>query len=196
MLCILLSIKTMKTNRLNYFYRKSASKLHKAVGDCLRSSSLKGFKIYQEYPVNKINRNYSSGREKFDWVILDLKLIIECHGEQHYRPVTFGGITGSEATANFEAQKRRDQEKQHAAHEQGFSYIIVPYTDEKLVTEDYIIDLINRIDPRINKRIINIKPAQTAWARDYARNKDAAKLARQEQYQKKKAWAKKMKDGG
>lgn len=136
----------MKSSRFQYEYRKSSSKLHKQVGDILRNSLFKHNKIYQEYPVNKINPSFPSGREKFDWYIKDLNLIIEVHGEQHYRPVCFGGISAEEAEINFKRQQFRDMLKRDAAEAVGATYIIVKF-DEK-INEDLLIDRIykNSID--------------------------------------------------
>lgn len=120
----------MKSSRFKHDYRKNASKLHKLVGDLLRDSLFKDYKIYQEYPVNKINELYPSGREKFDWYVKDLNLVIEVHGEQHYMPVTFGGITEQEAELNFRRQQFRDVTKRNAALDAGATYLIIKYDEE------------------------------------------------------------------
>ena len=66
-------------------YRKNASELHRAIGNILLSKEgpFSLYKIHQEYPVHKINPNFKSKRHKFDWVILDLSVVIEGHGQQH-----------------------------------------------------------------------------------------------------------------
>ena len=120
-----------KQSRLNKKYRKNASKLHKAVGDMLRASPVfSNYRIYQEYPVNRISPYFDSGREKFDWVILDLMVVIEVMGQQHYYPVRFGGISHEEAKVKFQQQIRRDTAKKEAAQKAGFIYVEFKY-DEK-----------------------------------------------------------------
>ena len=123
-----------KQSRLKKEYRKNASKLHKAVGDMLHESPIfSNYRIYQEYPVNRVSPYFDSGREKFDWVILDLMVVIECHGQQHYKPVRFGGITEQEAKDKFQAQVMRDLEKKLAAEKAGWIYVIFKF-DEKDIT--------------------------------------------------------------
>jgi hypothetical protein len=126
----------MKSHRFKISYRKSASKLHKAVGDSLRGSPLfNGYPIYQEYPVSKVNPDYKSNREHFDWVIPGLKLVIECHGLQHYEQISFGGRNGSESLENIQ---QRDDEKKMAAISAGYIYLVIKYTDEKTITAEEI----------------------------------------------------------
>ena len=133
----------MKSRRFASRYRQNASKLHKRVGDILQApgSPFRNFKIYQEYPVSRVNPEYHNNSHKFDWVILDLYLVIEAHGEQHYNPVAFGGMDYEEATECFLQQRHRDNSKMDAAVEAGFTYIVIPYHDYKLVDADYIWNL-------------------------------------------------------
>jgi hypothetical protein len=120
----------MKSAVFKHEYAANASKLHKKVGDLLRDSIFKGYQIFQEYPVNKINPNYRSGREKFDWYIKELNIIIEVHGEQHYKPVCFGGISEHDAELNFKRQQFRDTIKKDAAVVAGATYIVIKYNEE------------------------------------------------------------------
>lgn len=120
----------MKKTKLPKELTQNASKLHKHVGDLLQNiREFNGFEIRQEYPVKKVNPEFSSGREKFDWAILGAQIIIECHGEQHYRPVQFGGIDLEEAKRNFAKQRQRDEEKQKAAVEAGWTYVVVSFKE-------------------------------------------------------------------
>ena len=129
-----------KDSRFQHAYRKSASKLHKAVGEVLRTDErFKNLDSFQEYPVNKVNPDYFSGAHKFDWVIPLMKIVIECHGRQHYQVVRFGGST-EEAVEAFHDIKARDKSKKNAALAANYYYIVVPYTDGKKVTGDYIFD--------------------------------------------------------
>lgn len=122
-----------KGSRRKKEYRKNASKLHKAVGDMLHASPiLSNYRIYQEYPVNMVSPYFDSGREKFDWVIMDFMVVIECHGQQHYQPVRFGGISQEEADVKFVQQIRRDIAKKNAARKAGWTYVVFKY-DEKTI---------------------------------------------------------------
>ena len=132
----------MKTSKRPSQLAKNASGLHKHVGSLLTSmKSLKGFEIRQEYPVKKVNPEFKSGREKFDWVILGARIVVECHGEQHYKPVCFGGIDKEQAKKNLISVQARDEEKQAAAHDAGWTYVVVRY-DEENITEEMLYDKI------------------------------------------------------
>lgn len=140
-----------KENRFQYEYRSNASRLHKAVGDVLRNDSFfKNFPNYQEYPVNRINKNYYSGSHKFDWVIPKLFLVIECHGKQHYEVVDFGGGAES-AIDSFQETKFRDKSKKDAALAAGWRYLVVPYTDEDKVNGQYLYKKYKEADIELSK---------------------------------------------
>ncbi len=107
----------MSKKHLRYSYRDSASKPHKAVGEVLRTHpKLKGFKSLQEYPLKGTPFH-------IDWVIPDLKIAIEVHGEQHYGPVCFGGITKEVALIRFEEQKKRDSKKRELCGKLGWKLV-------------------------------------------------------------------------
>lgn len=173
----------MKSSRFKYEYRKSASKLHRIVGDILRSSKLfQNYQVLQEYPVCKINPNHKSGREHFDWVLLDLKCVIEVMGGQHYK-VAFGcGQTG------LKDIQERDERKKQAAIDAGFVYIAIKFDEIKLVTEDYIWKLYIEKFEETKPLLLNKTPKIKI---NY--NKEKAKAFRKEQYQHKKEWLKKIK---
>lgn len=164
----------MKTSRYNFKYRSTASKLHRKVGDVLRNSSLfSGHKIFQEYPVNKIMPEYPNASHKFDWVILDLYLVIECHGAQHYKIVDFGK-NSTESVDQFHNQRYRDNKKMQAAIDAGFTYIEIPYNDEAIVDEQYLWDkykeLYNPIELPVKEEEEDLyKEEQLARARTWRR---------------------------
>lgn len=132
----------MKTSRFQFEYREGASKLHKAVGELLRNSELFGsFDIYQEYPVNRVNKNYPESSHHFDWVIPKLMLVVECHGKQHYTPVAFDGDV-DKAVEAFHSLRERDTFKKKAAIAAGFTYVEVPYTKLKTIDETWLLEQI------------------------------------------------------
>lgn len=70
---------------------------------------------------------------------MELKVVIEVHGQQHYMPVCFGGISKEEATKRYHDQVERDLEKKAAAEEAGWTYIAVRYDD--VLDVDKLVDL-------------------------------------------------------
>ena len=129
----------MKTRRLQFKYRKSASKLHRAVGDCLRASKVfQNYEIYQEYPVVNVNSSYQNTSHHFDWVIPIIKVVIECHGAQHFKPVAWDGDQEAALLA-FQEGQSRDKAKKTAALEAGYTYVMIPYTT-KNITEALLIE--------------------------------------------------------
>lgn len=132
----------MKTSRFKYQYRSNASKLHKKIGDLLRySDSFKYYDSFQEYPVNKVNTRYYTGCHHFDWVIPGLRLVVECHGIQHYEPTAFDG-DNEKAIDQFYGIQERDDKKKTAALDAGFKYITISYKEEKKICE---LDLLKKI---------------------------------------------------
>jgi hypothetical protein len=144
----------MKASRFRYSYRKNTSKLHKAVGDFLRSNNLFRFhKIYQEYPVVRVHSIYSVSSHHFDWVIPSLKMVIECHGRQHYEPVAWDG-DADKSIDTFHSLQRRDNQKKKAALDAGYAYVLVPYyLQGKLTNETFghLMDLAIRESESYNK---------------------------------------------
>ncbi len=130
---------------------KNASKLHKHVGQLL-VGLFPNYEVRQEYPVSKVHVGFKSNREKFDWVVLGLNVVVEVHGEQHYRPVCFGGITGDQAKRNFRKRQEVDWDKQDAAQRAGWAYLVVKYDEKKMTAEE--------LSSRISEAIENSKPAE------------------------------------
>jgi hypothetical protein len=154
-----------------YNTAKNASKLHKKVGELLTSedSFLSKYEIRQEYPVSKVNPSFKSNREKFDWVILGLKIVIEAHGIQHYTPTCFGGITQDEAKINFLSQLQRDEDKMNAALDAGWGYVVVKYT-EKDITIEELIEKINNAEWHESKEIAE-RPKAKIQSRGFQKHK-------------------------
>lgn len=129
-----------KDSRFQYKYRSSASRLHRKVGDLLRSDiNFKHLPSFQEYPTYKVNPEYQNKSHRFDWVIPRLRLVIECHGKQHSEPTAFDGNI-DKAVEMFKDGQRRDREKKKAALAGGWTYIVVNYNDK--ITPRLIFDKI------------------------------------------------------
>jgi G:T-mismatch repair DNA endonuclease (very short patch repair protein) len=132
----------MKNSRFQFEYRANASSLHKSVGELLRTDdAFANQDIYQEYPVNRVNEKYSEGSHHFDWVLPKLRIVIECHGRQHYDATSFTSNV-EEAVSNFRDLKRRDKAKKEAALSAGFAYVEVPYFEEKKLNSARLYELI------------------------------------------------------
>lgn len=177
-----------KQSRYQESYRQNASKNHTAIGNLLRTSQIfSHYKLYQEYPVKVINPSFKSGRERFDWVILDLKVIIECHGQQHKMPVRFGGISQEEAEENFKWQKHRDHAKQQAAIAAGYTYVIIWYDEE--VTEEILLDKIEAAQSFLRPVVDTVEKPQ----RDVKHQERLAKAReyRKARYKQMREWRKK-----
>lgn len=171
----------MKSSRFQHEYRQNASKGHKKIGELLRSGPFAGFKIYQEYPVQKVNKTFKDGRCHFDWVILDLQVVIEVHGEQHYKSVRWGNITEEEAQENLRATKYRDSIKEDAAIQAGFGYVVVKHDELEKITTEQLLE-------RCKAAIIEAPPPVENAATDDKLEKQRA--YRKAQYQKFKERAK------
>ena len=81
----------------------------------------------------------SNGRPlRFDFVIFDddgkIDFIIEYQGKQHYEPSSkFGGKKG------FYQQQFNDNKKRRFCALHEFNLVEIPYTDENLLSYDYIL---------------------------------------------------------
>jgi len=74
---------------------------------------------------------------RFDFVVFDddnkIDFIIEYQGEQHYQPSSkFGGKKG------FYQQQYNDNQKRRFCALHGFKLIEIPFTEENLISYDYI----------------------------------------------------------
>ena len=107
-----------------YYGRKSsnASKLHKEARILLKN----------KFPVNIIleevilpgssdKRNLSA-----DFFIVDLQLIVEVHGEQHYK---FNSLY-YKTMSDFYQAKRRDRDKKEWADINGITLIVLPFNEK------------------------------------------------------------------
>lgn len=118
--------------------RENRSKRAQMFGEYFEQSErFKHYRIYEEYPLYKINSDYKSKKECLDWVIKELKVAIEIDGEHHFKPVTYGGITKEEAESNFMFQIRRDTNKDFYCEKADWKLIRVSYK-EKLNNFDSI----------------------------------------------------------
>ena len=93
--------------------------------------------IYQEeYSFNGLNSQ--NGRDlRFDFCVFDddgkIDFLIEYQGKQHYQPVSkYGGKKG------FYQQQFNDNQKRRFCALHNIKLIEIPYTEEHLISYDYI----------------------------------------------------------
>jgi len=176
---------------MTFTYAKNASKLHRKIGDILSSSSpWKGFKVSQEVLVRDLFPSWGSGTERYDWVIRDLFTVIEAHGVQHFRVSTFGQEAG-EAIMNFQAQQSRDDRKQEVADQHNWTYIMIPYSDERKLDANYLKDVYEKA----NCNAAPVIPEKSEDKFEEARKQRLAlaKQYRREQYARQKEYKEKLK---
>lgn len=119
-----------------------------------------GYLILHEYNCNIIPNNpkYNGNRGQmpFDNEIVDLKLIVEVNGSQHYRISRWHKLQSKKhnTTPEYELhmQKVRDRYKKYIAYLNGYKYIAISYkTDNK--KEEYKTLINNKIKEIFNKKI-------------------------------------------
>lgn len=90
-------------------------------------------------PVNILKQN-----ARPDFYIPSMNLILEYNGEQHYKPVQFGGTSIENAKMNFEKQKVRDSQLREYCKNNNINLLEIDgrkYTNWKLI--DYLYDYFN-----------------------------------------------------
>ena len=119
--------------------RPVASKRHKLVGKLLGEIDFtKNMRCEEEVKVSTLVPDFPDNRKRIDWFVKDLKLVIEVHGEQHYKPVAFGNRPN--AKGEFAKQVEHDIAKQAALENAGYFFLEIPYWDK--LSADYLRDAI------------------------------------------------------
>lgn len=80
--------------------------------------------------------------EAVDWYIDSLNVVIELHGEQHYKATSFGNESYNQKLVNFNNIRYRDNKKKTALIESGYTYIEIPYKSKSKLTAEFIKELI------------------------------------------------------
>ena len=78
----------------------------------------------------------------YDFYLKEYNLLIECQGEQHTKPKTFGGISKEIAQKNFEIQQKHDKMKKDFAIKNEIDLLEISYKDFK------------HVDKILNKKIL------------------------------------------
>ena len=79
----------------------------------------------------------------FDFHLDDYDILIEIDGEQHFRPVRFGGMSQEEAEENFQKQKNKDSIKNDFCKKHNIPLLRISY--EEINNEQYKDKILNFI---------------------------------------------------
>jgi hypothetical protein len=115
------------------------SKLHEYVADVLRAA-LPSFTLEEEVTLPTEVR----GRRTtlfVDMVVKELRIAVECHGEQHYR---FNSHFHS-GQQDYEEQKRRDLVKKADLEASGYHVLVIPYSLEGKLTPRKVLKMIEQL---------------------------------------------------
>jgi G:T-mismatch repair DNA endonuclease (very short patch repair protein) len=128
-----------------------ASRLHKRTLRLLKE--ILGTSIKEEVNVQDLFSEYPARNEHYDLVIPSYNLVVECHGEQHKTPSSFGEKNFEKVVTNFQRQQRRDRMKEEIVWENEWGYVVVWYNElpkedkeAKIVLKKKVLEAINRID--------------------------------------------------
>lgn len=67
----------------------------------------------------------------FDFYLPDYNILIEYDGEEHFRPVNFGGISDDEALEHLKITQYHDKIKTNYCQENGIPLIRIPFWEKK-----------------------------------------------------------------
>ena len=88
--------------------------------------------ILQHYKINYIPQySFSDCKDQrslpFDYYIPEYNILIEYDGEQHYKPVNFGGISDEKASENLKITQQHDRIKTNYCIKNQIPLIRIPY---------------------------------------------------------------------
>lgn len=148
-------------------------------------------KIEQEVLVRDLFPSFVGSTEKYDWVIKNMFTVIECHGKQHYGVQTFGKELG-DAILNFKAQQKRDAAKKEIALLNNWTYIEIPYSDQKIIDADYLLSAYEKY--ATSKTPVSIAKEVEPPNEYKLKQQQRSKEYRQRQYQRAKEYKKNVKN--
>lgn len=86
-------------------------------------------------------RGVGQRKLKFDFYLPDYNAIIECQGEQHYKPITFFGGDDS-----FKIIQEHDKRKKEYCKNNNLKLIEIPYKDFQNINANYILQYLQEIE--------------------------------------------------
>lgn len=190
-------------------YAANASALHKAFGDMLLEAGLGGLAIQQEVAVKDLCPTYDNGRDRFDYYLPSFNLVVELHGEQHFKPVNFGGISDNAAKNAYVNRVKVDEKKRKAARDAGYVYVSFRYDEpmtmgilmERLSADKAAQELARAKEAEVTEAIVQMTQAaeqydDTSKDDHNKANREYYKKLREQNKEKDKAWRRKMYEQG
>uniref|UniRef100_A0A6M3ILR1 Treble clef zinc finger domain-containing protein n=1 Tax=viral metagenome TaxID=1070528 RepID=A0A6M3ILR1_9ZZZZ len=111
---------------------------------CLKCNQSKGEKVINNF-LNNLSidftpeKPFKTCKDKcclpFDFWLPNFNLLIEYQGEQHYKPVRFGGISKKKAFQNLKKNQHHDQIKKDWSEQNNINLLIISYWDKKNIEE-------------------------------------------------------------
>ena len=92
-----------------------------------KDSFFRNLHCYQEVNVQELIEDYEVRNHHYDWYIEELNMVIELHGNQHYKMVNYGNIGYDAAIRSFRKMQGRDNMKKQAALDAGYTFVEIPY---------------------------------------------------------------------
>jgi very-short-patch-repair endonuclease len=89
-----------------------------------------GIPFEREWTDHDIRGENPRSRLRFDFLIPDQKVFIEFDGQQHFEPVTFGGMSASEADEALERTQTNDRLKDEWALSNGHTMLRIRYDQD------------------------------------------------------------------
>ena len=132
-----------KSNWTNQFKKIHSSKFHEKVREIfVNDSFFKNLSCYQEVQVSALVPSYSSNMHCVDWYIEELGLVIELHGEQHYKPTNYGNNSFDQTRKDFNNIRYRDNLKKTVLTEAGYEYLEIPYKFYNKIDSEFLKNII------------------------------------------------------
>lgn len=104
-------------------------------------------------------RNYRKfkwlGMQSLDFYLPDYNIAIECQGDQHFKPVDFGGKGEKYANQDFEKNKERDYRKLKKCLSNNIEMIYV-VDKEKYFQKKYHLDIVEPFSGNVSYKIIRL----------------------------------------
>ena len=133
----ILSIRCVKHNKT--FYQSAVDHAesggcedckYKSIGEELIMSILSKRNIEYFHNWGKHDCKLGKGKAKFDFYLPHQNLIIEYDGEQHFKPVQFGGMTKQQAIKEFKIRKKFDKLKDEWAKKKNINLLRIGYKEK------------------------------------------------------------------